>query len=145
MALRHLLDKTFPHHVYAIEPQSVQYQTHGDLWDYLSMEFHRTHQETGELFLPFSLELGSWMWLKKNPRQIFNLLGAFNPLIPHRKKRALRRHLLLMDFLLRAVNAHSKWAYFDAQARQAYELEANDRWYHYRSAAPVFANLGQLR
>ncbi|NQZ20043.1 MAG: DUF2817 domain-containing protein, partial [Bdellovibrionales bacterium] len=32
---RELLNKTYPNHFYAVEPQSIQYTTHGDMWDYL--------------------------------------------------------------------------------------------------------------
>ena len=32
-AFRELLNKTYPNHVYAVEPQSIQYTTHGDFWD----------------------------------------------------------------------------------------------------------------
>ena len=33
-AFRELLNKTYPNHVYGVEPQSIQYTTHGDFWDY---------------------------------------------------------------------------------------------------------------
>ena len=42
------------------------------------------------------MEMGSWTWVKKNPRQFFSLLGIFNPLIQHRQLRVLRRHLPLL-------------------------------------------------
>jgi hypothetical protein len=37
------------------------------------------------------------------------VLGLFNPIVPHRQQRVLRSHLLLFEFLLRAVHDHSKW------------------------------------
>lgn len=64
MALKHLLDRTYPNHVYRMEPQSCQYLAHGDLWDYLFDEYRETG--SGRIFLPLTLELGSWVWVKKN-------------------------------------------------------------------------------
>ena len=42
------------------------------------------------VFLPLTLEMGSWLWVKKNPRQLFSRHGIFNPLIEHRQQRVLR-------------------------------------------------------
>ncbi|QBC44507.1 M14 family zinc carboxypeptidase [Iodobacter fluviatilis] len=104
-ALKALFDQSYPQHPYVIEPQALQYCTHGDIWDYLYTE----NSSSGQLFLPLTLELGSWLWVKKNPRQLMSLLGLFNPIVPHRQQRVLRSHLLLFEFLLRAVHDHSKW------------------------------------
>ncbi|MEC9391333.1 MAG: M14 family zinc carboxypeptidase [Myxococcota bacterium] len=88
-----------PHHVYRIEPQAKQYTTHGDLWDY-AFERHRcTRGETGNVFLPWTLEMGSWAWVRKNPLQVFQALGFFNPIKPHRYARTMRRHARLVEFL----------------------------------------------
>ncbi len=124
---KRLLDGTYPNHVYRVEPQSHQYTTHGDLWDYL---FDR-HEAKGpeRLFLPFSLEMGSWNWVRKNPRQLFSLLGAFNPVLPHRKQRTLRRHVMLFDFLVRAVHGHKMWAPIPTEERAALNEEAREHWY----------------
>ncbi|MCU0736257.1 MAG: DUF2817 domain-containing protein [Methylotetracoccus sp.] len=107
VALKQLLDKTYPHHIYRIEPQSTQYVTHGDLWDYLYEEFQA--ERPGGHFIPFTLELGSWLWVKKNWRQVFFRSGAFNPWLPHREQRTLRRHMILFDFLYRAVQSPEPW------------------------------------
>lgn len=89
-------EKLYPFHIYKIEPQSKVYCTHGDLWDYIA------HEKIKNLrFIPLTLELGSWIWVKKNPLQIFKLDGLFNPIKKHRIKRTLRRHQLLIDFLIR--------------------------------------------
>lgn len=106
-ALASLLDRTLPHHVYVCEPQSAGYTTHGDLWDYL-YDLHLA-EAPDRLFLPWTLELGSWNWVRKNPRLLFFRDGMFNPRRPHRVSRENRRHLLLFDFLLRAVRAHTRW------------------------------------
>ncbi len=124
---KQLLDRTYPNHVYRVEPQSHQYTTHGDLWDYL---FER-HEATrpGHLFLPFSLEMGSWIWVKKNPRQLFSLLGAFNPVLPHRKQRTLRRHVMFFDFLIRATLGEAHWARIAPEDRKAMTQNAVEHWY----------------
>lgn len=106
---QHLFDNAFPNHVYLIEPQSLSYTTHGDLWDYLFDE-HQAKYKDQKTFIPWCLEMGSWIWLKKNPKQIFSLLGAFNPIIPHRYKRIMRRHYILLDFFLRSTANYKNWA-----------------------------------
>ena len=106
--LSSILDKTIPHHIYKIEPQSDHYTTHGDLWDYLY--FHKKKNYPEKTFLPFTLEMGSWIWLKKNPIQMFSRLGLFNPIKDHRFDRAMRRHFLMIDFFLRATANPKEWA-----------------------------------
>lgn len=105
-----LLKKTNPYNVYRIERQSKTYTTHGDLWDYL---FDQHYKEFGlkKTFLPWTLELGSWTWVKKNPRQIFQILGGFNPIMPHRYKRIMRRHVGLLEFFLRATGEWKSWTH----------------------------------
>ncbi|MGB0454490.1 MAG: M14 family zinc carboxypeptidase [Bacteriovoracaceae bacterium] len=108
-ALKDLLDETLPHNVYSVEPQSSSYMTHGDLWDYLFDEQHREEKYKENVFIPWTLELGSWMWVKKNPRQLFSSMGLFNPIIDHRYQRTMRRHKQLLNFLLRAIRNPYKW------------------------------------
>ncbi|MCB9730801.1 MAG: DUF2817 domain-containing protein [Deltaproteobacteria bacterium] len=104
-----LLDRTYPNHVYMVEAQSDSYTTHGDLWDHLFMRHAQLHEAGDATLLPFTLEMGSWTWVRKNPRQLFTTGGPFNPVIPHRLERALRRHLALVDLMLRAVHNHEVW------------------------------------
>ncbi|MNT18439.1 hypothetical protein D3C72_1536500 [compost metagenome] len=56
-----------------------------------------------------TLELGSWLWIKKNPRQLFSRAGIFNPIKAHRTARVLRRHVSLFDFLGRTAFAPERW------------------------------------
>lgn len=105
--IKELLDITLPHHIYTVEPQSAAYITHGDLWDYLFEISQKT--ESNNVYIPWTLELGSWMWVKKNPTQIFSALGLFNPLKRHRYNRTMRRHLLLTDFLCQIVKNSKSW------------------------------------
>ncbi len=108
-ALEMLFDRTHPfHHEYTIEPQSVNYTAHGDLWDFLYDE--SLQSDTGRIFLPFTLELGSWLWVKKNPWQLMRLFGMFNPVLRHRLKRVLRQHTVLLDFFVRAAACREAWA-----------------------------------
>lgn len=126
-ALKRLLDRTYPNHVYRIEPQSKEYTTHGDLWDHLYDEHLQNSPD--RMFIPLTIELGSWIWVKKNPRQIFSLLGAFNPIHAHRRQRALRRHLTLFDFMHRAVLSSGTWASLAESERTKLQEEALAYWY----------------
>ena len=125
-AFRELLNKTYPNHVYAVEPQSIQYTTHGDLWDYV-FDNHRNINQ-GEFFFPLTLELGSWKWVRKNPKQVFGALGVFNPVLPHRRARVLRDQKTFMDFLHRAVLSRD-WIEMSDEQRQIWKYEALNLWY----------------
>lgn len=125
-ALRSMFRATHPYHsFYIIEPQSRQYTTHGDLWDYL---YDRSRVAGNAVFVPLTLEMGSWLWVKKSPIQIFNLLGMFNPLVPHRHQRTLRRHLGFLDFLTRAAHSHARWKPPD-ELRHSLNESAMAYWY----------------
>jgi len=124
-ALKNLFDRTYSNHFYKLEPQA--YSTHGDLWDYLYDE--SLNQTNSGLYIPWTLELGSWLWIRKNPRQLFSSLGPFNPLKPHRLQRILRRHLTLFDFLHRALISPSAWTNLDSAHRKQHTSEAMDIWY----------------
>ena len=131
-ALAGLLDDNLLHHRYVFEPQSRQYLAHGDLWDHLTL---RAQARTGGTFLALTLEMGSWLWVKKNPRQLFSRHGIFNPLIEHRQHRVLRRHLGLLDFALRATHAHARWCP-SAQGRAEQQALGLARWYGEAAARP---------
>jgi hypothetical protein len=122
-ALKQLFDASHPQHRYLIEPQSRHYCTHGDLWDHLLLG-------AGEdaPFVPLTLEMGSWTWVRKNPRQLFTRHGMFNPLIDHRRDRVLRRHMVWFDFVLRAAASHARWRPA-GQAREAQRAQALALWY----------------
>ncbi len=124
-ALRNLLFETQPNHVYTFEPQSRIYTTHGDLWDYLYLESVSKNVR----FLPITMEMGSWLWIKKNPRQLIQVLGFFHPIMPHRLRRVLRRHLMFIDFLKDAVRSYKNWLPQEQQ-RAHYELAALNLWYN---------------
>ena len=124
-ALHRLFDETYPHHNYVFEPQCRHYLAHGDLWDHLYLEALQREQS---VFLPLTLEMGSWLWIKKSPRQMFSRLGIFNPLPAHRLQRVLRSHLLWMDFLVRAAASHRVW--LPARTERArHRQDAVERWY----------------
>ncbi len=105
-ALGALLDETLPNHVYRLEQTAQAYTIRGDLWDYL---YDRRISTGPGSLLPLTLEMGSWAWVRKNPSQALSSLGRFNPLVPHRHRRILRRHLPLLDFLLHATVSYRAW------------------------------------
>lgn len=124
-ALKEVFRLTHIHHPYIFEPQSRQYLAHGDLWDFLHLRACRT---ADRVFLPLTLEMGAWLWIKKNPRQLFSRQGIFNPRIAHRQQRVLRRHLSLLDFLSRATCSHRLWAP-RGEAREQQHAQALAQWY----------------
>jgi hypothetical protein len=74
-----------------------------------------------------TLELGSWLWIRKNPRQLFSRHGIFNPIKAHRTKRVLRRHSDLLDFLTRAAFAAPRWLPLAERRAQLLQL-ATAHW-----------------
>jgi hypothetical protein len=107
--LKDILDETHPHHIYLIESQFDTYTISGDLWDYIFDLHASENKETKNVLVPWTLEMGSWIWVKKNPLQIFTTGGFFNPIKSHRYDRTMRRHMLLIDFLFRASRNSSSW------------------------------------
>jgi hypothetical protein len=126
VGLKSLLDATLPHHVYRVEPQANAYTIEGDAWDYLyDLQLSRARSR---VFVPLTLEMGSWAWVRKNPWQLWSLDGGFNPVLPHRVKRTLRRHLPLFDLLLHAIASHEAWVAGSAEIRAQREDEAFSTW-----------------
>lgn len=124
-ALKNIFVQSHSYHRYVIEPQSLQYLAHGDLWDHLYLQSCTRPQR---VFLPLTLEMGSWLWVKKNPRQLFSRHGMFNPLIEHRQQRVLRQHQLLLDFLSRAACGHHLWLP-TPENRAQHHAQALQDWY----------------
>ncbi|MGE0764669.1 MAG: DUF2817 domain-containing protein [Bdellovibrionales bacterium] len=125
--LKNTFDQTYPHHFYAIEPMARQYTLHGDLWDYFYLRQRESHPE--RLFLPWTLEMGSWIWVKKNPGQLFSSGSIFDPVRPHRRKRILRRHLTLFDFMHRVLATDESWWHLSGGERASLEHRARECWY----------------
>lgn len=124
-ALADIFGRSHPHHRYLIEPQSRQYLAHGDLWDHLYLGACATPDR---VFLPLTLEMGSWLWVKKNPRQLFTRHGLFNPKLGHRHERVLRRHIAWFEFVLRAAASFERWRPRGAERERCRE-QALARWY----------------
>ena len=122
-----LLDAAHPQHIYRIEPQAQAYTISGDLWDFM-YDAYREANPVGT-FVPLTLEMGSWLWVKKNPRQLTSRDGPFNPQRPHRERRIRRRHFTLLDFLWRCVASPSAWAVRSDEARAQSQRDAFARWY----------------
>jgi hypothetical protein len=124
-ALLEAFEQAHPHHRYIIEPQSRQYLAHGDLWDHIYLDSTRT---AGGVFLPLTLEMGSWSWIRKNPRQILSRHGIFNPVALHRQRRTLRRHGVWLDFAARAACSYERWMPA-GEARSQRAARALERWH----------------
>lgn len=124
-ALKKIFVQSNSNHRYIFEPQSLQYLAHGDVWDYL---YQQACTEVDRIFLPLTLEMGSWLWVKKNPRQLFSRHGMFNPLIEHRQQRVLRQHQSFLDFLSRAACGHSLWLP-TVENRPHFYAQALQDWY----------------
>ncbi|OGG94699.1 MAG: hypothetical protein A2508_01940 [Candidatus Lambdaproteobacteria bacterium RIFOXYD12_FULL_49_8] len=126
--LRQLFFSSYPYHrpIYKFSPQSRFYLTHGDLWDCMYLE---SLKSPANLFLPFTLEMGSWVWLKKSPRNAFRLDGFFNPNKEHRHQRVLRRHLVFLQFLQRATAHYKNWLP-SAKDRQALAQKGLNKWFN---------------
>lgn len=139
--LKQIFDQTHAHHRYVFEPQSRQYLAHGDLWDYLYL---RAGELPGRTFLPLTLEMGSWLWVKKNPRQLFSRHGIFNPLIEHRQQRVLRRHMVWLDFVARAACSFRQWLP-TGPARERQRASALAQWYPKAAAAAPAAEQANAR
>lgn len=130
VALKLLWERTYPNHIYVFEPQSIHYLSHGDVWDYF-YALHQQQQAQHSLchhFLPLTLEMGSWAWVKKRPRQLLNFAGLFNPQMKHRHTRVLRRHILLLDFMLAAALNSEAWLP-DEKASALLVQTANKLWF----------------
>ncbi len=124
-ALKNIFVQSHSHHRYIFEPQSLQYLAHGDIWDHL---YQQSCARGQGMFLPLTLEMGSWLWVKKNPRQLFSRHGIFNPLIEHRQQRVLRQHQSLLEFLSRAACGHPLWLP-NAENRAQFHAQALQDWY----------------
>jgi hypothetical protein len=95
------------HSLYRIEPMALSYQTHGDLWDLALLEFEK-QQRTGlyqkSQFLPYTLEIGTWQEIRKQPTRLFSREKIFNP-PPESRKQYLKAHrALIWDF----IHMHAK-------------------------------------
>jgi len=125
LTLEELFQQAYPNNKYLFEPQSLQYRTHGDVWDYLYLQ---AQQDKSTTFLPLTLEMGSWLWVKKNPRQLFSRQGMFNPSVEHRLHRVLRGHTVWLDFLMRATCSYDNWL-VKGPSRNRMQERAVARWY----------------
>lgn len=108
LKIKGMLEEAYPFHVYTVEHQSLNYSNHGDLWDWIYQAYEKKNPDGH--FLPLTLEMGSWLWVKKNPMQVLSWDGLFNPIKKHRYARTMRRHHQLLELLLKASRYHEHWA-----------------------------------
>ena len=109
--IKNLVDSNMKHHIYQIEPQADSYIIEGDIWDHLFDIHYNTKNHKEDIFVPWTLEMGSWIWVKKNPLQLMNIDGMFNPYREHRFKRVMRRHWRLLDLYMNLCANHEGWLY----------------------------------
>lgn len=120
-----LFEKSNPHHIYKIEPQSQNYLAHGDIWDYCFLNLKKSNQ----VYIPLTLEMGSWLWVKKNPVQIFSKIGLFNPIKEHRLNRTFRRHRPFFDFILQALYSSPIWTNSELSQTEFISEKSKQRYY----------------
>jgi hypothetical protein len=123
-ALMARFSASYPNHSYLFEPQSRRYLAHGDLWDHLCAQA----SASGRTFLPLTLEMGSWRWIKKSPRQILSRLGFFNPLAAARLERVRKNHLPWLYFLCHAARTWRQWSPTGSD-RQHHEHSGRLQWF----------------
>lgn len=109
--IKNLVDSNMKHHIYQIEPQADSYIIEGDIWDYLFDQHYSDKKHKEDIFIPWTLEMGSWIWVKKNPLQLLSMDGMFNPYREHRFKRVMRRHWRLLDLYMNLCANHEGWMY----------------------------------
>jgi len=107
--------------------QSHGYLLNGDIWDYIFLEHLKNNPSS--IYLPLTLEMGSWIWVRKNPLQLFSRQGIFNPVKEHRLKRTFRRHHLLYDFTLKALNSYHAWSNLESGIKHKHYKSGIERWY----------------
>jgi len=66
--------------------------------------------------------------VRKNPRQMLDFFGFFNPVIGHRHDRVLRQHLPLLEFLTALTANAGNWLPTGAR-RDALTREAIGHWF----------------
>jgi hypothetical protein len=118
-----LFEKSHPYHIYKIEPPA--YMIHGDIWDYCFLNYRKP----GQVYLPLTLEMGSWIWVKKNPWQIFSKTGLFNPIKQHRINRTMRRHRPLFDFMIHSLISHQVWSKYESNLQDQIQATARKKYY----------------
>ncbi len=94
-----LIDNSLKYAKYDFAPQSRYYCTNGDLWDYLYDRYLEQNPGEEGHFLPLTLEVGTWRFIKKSPLTGFRTWNYFNPAHAHRFRRVIRRHIQLLNLL----------------------------------------------
>lgn len=126
LGFKKLFQKSYPNHIYTIEPQSDNYIAHGDLWDYCLVKQNSSSKLQKNIFIPWTLEMGSWRWIRKNPLQIFTpSIGIFHPIRSHRQKRVFRRHIFLFEFMIQAVKYPEAWLGKEFSGISSFPTEEN--------------------
>ncbi len=120
-----------------VEPQSLQYTTHGDLWDHLyDQAAARASTGAGGLLLPLTLEIGSWRWVRRQPWQALSRWGLFNPMQAARVRREVHRQSTWLERVRVAAVDCDAWLPMGEDRVRARD-RALARWYGAGEAAGV--------
>ena len=108
---------------YNYEPQSTQYTTHGDLWDWIYDAYQSLPKNdqiksknsnnkkiNGSKLLPFTLELGTWSDIRNHPGRIFKKKKIFNPPKSHRQEFIESHRDFLLEFIELAKKSPDFWS-----------------------------------
>ncbi len=106
--LKAVLKSSLKYFKYKLEPQSAYYCADGDLWDHL-YDRHLAHADyqAGQ-FLPLTLEVGTWRYVKKFPLTGLRLWNYFNPGLPDPFRKVVHQHLPLLTLLTNVVANHER-------------------------------------
>lgn len=103
------LKVTHPFHKYNIEKQSDSYIISGDMWDYL-YDSCREQAKPEQVFIPWTLELGSWSWILKRPHKMFSASALFHTeQSSSRYASVMRKHWGLLEFFQKMTINHRAW------------------------------------
>ncbi|MCX7632504.1 MAG: M14 family zinc carboxypeptidase [Turneriella sp.] len=100
---------------YRIGPMASSYQTHGDLWDRALLDFEKAKAESRvakeNLFLPLTLEIGTWEEIRKNPLRLVKKQKIFNPPQQNRKMYIREHRQILYDIVHLHVRKQDRQRY----------------------------------
>lgn len=104
------LKLSHPYHRYIVEKQSDSYLIHGDMWDYMYDTHKQVNVANSNVYVPWTLELGSWSWLLRKPHRIFSTSGLFHTEKTSNKYAfVMRKHWGLLDFFQKMTIHHRAW------------------------------------
>lgn len=99
MRIKTVLKDALQYFKYKFKPQSAYYTADGDLWDYMYDQYLLNEGHISGRFLPMTLEVGTWNFIKKAPLSGLRLWNYFNPSRPEGFKKVVQQHIPLLLLL----------------------------------------------